>query len=235
MKNIALKHYTLRPKLELLNCSIKNVNLFFRKPLVLQSRLTPHVVALFSLTHKGNFSIVSSEKAPSYHFSCSVKSLIFKQYEFLSVSNPKGGNEMRWPNNFFLRITMWGIKLVVFLLLFVPVVAAQNKVVVIPFFDSSSNDQFITMRDYGAPGNCVHTYRGNYGGEFIDPLLEITTTYSVSSRWKQFDSEGSVFWDFLDYDNGFLDNLSGNYTVFDQTVYGFLPPGQKKVGDSWAD
>jgi len=30
--------------------------------LVLQSRLTPHVVVLFSLTHKGNFSIVSSLK-----------------------------------------------------------------------------------------------------------------------------------------------------------------------------
>lgn len=55
-----------------------------RPPIVLQSRLTPHIVDLFTLTDKGNFSIVSSLKAPSYHLMSISKSKLRLQLTIIT-------------------------------------------------------------------------------------------------------------------------------------------------------
>lgn len=64
---------------------------------------------------------------------------------------------MKWSNNYFSRSSWYGLILSVLILLFVPYAFAQNKVVVIPLFDSNSSTPLVNGKKV-APGLYeVHT------------------------------------------------------------------------------
>lgn len=64
---------------------------------------------------------------------------------------------MKWSNNYFLRSSWYGLILSVLILLFVPYAFAQNKVVVVPLFDSNSSTALVNGKKV-APGLYeVHT------------------------------------------------------------------------------
>ena len=134
-----------------------------------------------------------------------------------------------------------------------PLAVAQHKTVVIPLFlDSQSNtiptEQKYSPRDYGSPpDNCVWTYKGYYRGEYADPLIEVTYTYTEdkekgTNRWRYFDPKGVVLSDTLHEferfsdgyrETGYKDLTNGGYSVYDHPISGLLPPVKLGKGESW--